>query len=60
MFIVYGYIYEIHLYFDIMANEHNQQFSPKRQFTIRHQEKEYNGYSGQCLAIPGAISQGIL
>jgi predicted RNase H-like HicB family nuclease len=43
-----------------MANEHNQQFFPKRQFTIRHQEKEDNGYSGQCLEIPGANSQGIL
>ena len=46
------YIYEIHLYFYIMANEYNQQFSPKRQFTIRHQEEEDDGYSVQCLEIP--------
>jgi predicted RNase H-like HicB family nuclease len=41
----------------IMANEYNQQL-PKRQFTIRYQEEEDGGYSGQCLEIPGAISQG--
>jgi predicted RNase H-like HicB family nuclease len=43
-----------------MNNEYNhQQFSPKRQFTIRYQEEEDGGgYSGQCLEIPGAISQG--
>lgn len=41
-----------------MANEYNQQFPPKRQFTIRYQEEEDGGYSGQCLEIPGAISQG--
>ena len=46
-------IYEIYLYFSILANEYNQQFSPKRQFTIRHQEEEDDGYSGQCLKIPG-------
>jgi len=41
-----------------MNNEYNQQFSPKRQFTIRYQDEEDGGYSGQCLEIPGAISQG--
>jgi predicted RNase H-like HicB family nuclease len=41
-----------------MINEYNQQFSPKRQFTIKYQEEEDGGYSGQCLEIPGAISQG--
>ncbi len=41
-----------------MTNEYNQLFSPKRQFTVRYQEEEDGGYSGQCLEIPGAISQG--
>ena len=41
-----------------MINEYNQRFSPKRQFTVRYQEEEDGGYSGQCLEIPGAISQG--
>jgi predicted RNase H-like HicB family nuclease len=41
-----------------MTNEYNQRFSSKRQFTIRYQEEEEGGYSGQCLEIPGAISQG--
>jgi predicted RNase H-like HicB family nuclease len=41
-----------------MTNEYNQSFSPKRQFTVRYQEEEDGGYSGQCLEIPGAISQG--
>ena len=45
------------LNFYIMNNEYNQQFSPKRQFTIRYQEEEDGGYSGQCLEIPGAIIQ---
>lgn len=40
-----------------MTNEYNQPF-PKRQFTIRYDEEEDGGYSGQCLEIPGAISQG--
>ncbi len=40
-----------------MANEYNQQFSPKRQFTIRYHEEEDDGYSGQCLEIPGAITR---
>lgn len=31
----------------------------KRQFTIRYQsEEEEGGFSGQCLELPGAISQG--
>jgi predicted RNase H-like HicB family nuclease len=41
-----------------LINEYNQRFSPKRQFTVRYQEEEDGGYSGQCLEIPGAISQG--
>ncbi len=32
--------------------------SSKRQFTIRYQAEEEGGFSGQCLEIPGAISQG--
>jgi predicted RNase H-like HicB family nuclease len=44
-------------YYQIMTNEYNQPF-PKRQFTIRYDEEEDGGYSGQCLEIPGAISQG--
>jgi predicted RNase H-like HicB family nuclease len=41
-----------------MTNEYNQRFSPKRRFTVRYQEEKEGGYSGQCLEIPGAISQG--
>jgi len=41
-----------------LINEYNQRFSPKRQFTVRYQEEEDGGYSGQCLEIPEAISQG--
>jgi len=41
-----------------MTKEYNQLFSPKRQFTVRYKEEEDGGYSGQCLEIPGAISQG--
>lgn len=44
--------------FHIMTKEYNQLFSPKRQFTVRYKEEEDGGYSGQCLEIPGAISQG--
>jgi predicted RNase H-like HicB family nuclease len=40
-----------------MSKEYNQHF-PKRQFTIRYQEEEEGGFSGQCLELPGAISQG--
>ena len=40
-----------------MTNEYNQRF-PKRHFTIRYNEEEEGGFSGQCLEIPGAISQG--
>ena len=29
-----------------------------RKFTITIQEEDEGGYSGQCLEIPGAISQG--
>src|SRR3954447_23040511 len=32
--------------------------SIKRQFTIRYQSEEEGGFSGQCLELPGAISQG--
>jgi len=32
--------------------------SGKRQFTIQYQDEEEGGFSGQCLEIPGAISQG--
>ena len=32
--------------------------SIKRQFTIRYQYEEEGGFSGQCLELPGAISQG--
>jgi predicted RNase H-like HicB family nuclease len=32
--------------------------SVKRQFTIRYQYEEEGGFSGQCLDLPGAISQG--
>lgn len=39
-------------------NKYNQKFSSKRQFTVRYQEEEDGGDSGQCLEIPGAISQG--
>lgn len=46
------------LFFHILANKYNQRL-PKRQFTIRYQEEEDGGYSGQCLEIPGAISQGV-
>ncbi len=45
------------LFFHILTNKYNQRL-PKRQFTIRYQEEEDGGYSGQCLEIPGAISQG--
>lgn len=41
-----------------MTNEYNKPLSPKRQFTVRYQEEEDGGYSGQCLEIPGALSQG--
>ena len=40
-----------------MSKEYNQHF-PKRQFTVRYQEEEDGGFSGQCLELPGAISQG--
>ncbi len=40
-----------------MSKEYNQHF-PKRQFTIRYQEEEEGGFSGQCLELSGAISQG--
>lgn len=40
-----------------MSAEYNQHF-PKRQFTVRYQEEEDGGFSGQCLELPGAISQG--
>ena len=52
-------IYEIYLYFYIMASGYNQELSPKRQFTIRYHWEEDDRYSGQYL-IPGAISLGIL
>ena len=29
-----------------------------RKFTVRYEEEEGGGYSGQCLELPGAISQG--
>ncbi len=29
-----------------------------RKFTIRVQDSEEGGYSGQCLELPGAISEG--
>jgi predicted RNase H-like HicB family nuclease len=32
--------------------------SIKRQFTIRYQTEQEGGFSGQCLELPGAISQG--
>ena len=31
--------------------------SIKRQFTIRYQTEQEGGFSGQCLELPGAISQ---
>lgn len=40
-----------------MTNQYNQRF-PKRHFTIRYNEEEEGGFSGQCLELPGAISQG--
>lgn len=40
-----------------MSKEYNQHF-PKRQFTVRYQEEEDGGFSGQCLELPGAITQG--
>jgi predicted RNase H-like HicB family nuclease len=36
----------------------NNTSSIKRQFTIRYQSEEEGGFSGQCLELPGAISQG--
>ncbi len=35
-----------------MGSDHN------RKFTILIQNEDEGGYSGQCLEIPGAISQG--
>ena len=35
------------------ANHHNN-----RKFTITIQKEDEGGFSGQCLEIPGAISQG--
>ena len=29
-----------------------------RKFTVRYEEEEGGGYSGRCLELPGAISQG--
>jgi len=40
-----------------MTNKYNQRF-PKRHFTIRYNEEEEGGFSGQCMELPGAISQG--
>ena len=40
-----------------MTNKYNQGF-PKRHFTIRYNEEEEGGFSGQCMELPGAISQG--
>jgi|tagenome__1003787_1003787.scaffolds.fasta_scaffold20969956_6 predicted RNase H-like HicB family nuclease len=36
----------------------NNTSSIKRQFTIWYQSEEEGGFSGQCLELPGAISQG--
>jgi len=40
-----------------MTNKYNQRF-PKRYFTLRYTEEEEGGFSGQCMELPGAISQG--
>jgi predicted RNase H-like HicB family nuclease len=32
--------------------------SAKRKFTVRIQKAPEGGYSGQCLELPGAISEG--
>ena len=34
------------------------QYMDSRKFTVRYEEEEGGGYSGQCLELPGAISQG--
>lgn len=44
-------------YYLTMTNKYNQPF-PKRHFTIRHNEEKYWGFSGQCMELPWAISQG--
>ncbi|MBA3749963.1 MAG: type II toxin-antitoxin system HicB family antitoxin [Nitrosopumilus sp.] len=41
-----------------MASDQNDNTSVKRQFTVRYQTEEEGGFSGQCLELPGAISQG--
>jgi predicted RNase H-like HicB family nuclease len=45
------------MYFSTMTSNQNDH-SVKRQFTIRYQSEEEGGFSGQCLELPGAISQG--
>ena len=43
-----------------MVSNQDKNTLVKRQFTIRYQaeEEEEGGFSGQCLELPGAISQG--
>ena len=39
-------------------NHDSQQPSNTRKFTMKYEEEDDGGYSGQCLELPGAISQG--
>ncbi|MER5175657.1 MAG: type II toxin-antitoxin system HicB family antitoxin [Candidatus Nitrosocosmicus sp.] len=48
-------------FINTMVSNQDKNTLVKRQFTIRYQaEEEENGggFSGQCLELPGAISQG--
>ena len=42
----------------MVVSNHDTNTSIKRQFTIRYQTEQEGGFSGQCLELPGAISQG--
>ena len=41
-----------------MVSNQDTNIPNKRQFTIRYLSEEEGGFSGQCLELPGAISQG--
>ncbi|MER5175720.1 MAG: type II toxin-antitoxin system HicB family antitoxin [Candidatus Nitrosocosmicus sp.] len=44
-------------FINTMVSNQDKNTLVKRQFTIRYQSEEEGGFSGQCLELPGAISQ---